>query len=63
MCVCVSVCVNVCERYIIRKQKSIKLNVSNYYYVSLTVKHQSFVYTQLDQQTVLFQIIQFSINH
>ena len=27
------------------------------------IKHQSFVYTQLNNQTVLFQTIQFSINH
>ena len=26
-------------------------------------KHQSFVYTQLNDPTVLFQTIQFSINH
>ena len=40
-----------------------KLNGSKYYYVSLTIKHQSFVYTQLNEQTVLFQTIQFSISH
>ena len=28
-----------------------------------SIKHQSFVYTQLINQTVLFQTIQFSINH
>ena len=28
-----------------------------------SIKHQSFVYTQLNDQTVLFQAIQFSISH
>ena len=28
-----------------------------------SIKHQSFVYTQLNVQTVLFQTIQFSMNH
>ena len=28
-----------------------------------SIKYQSFVYTQLNGQTVLFQIIQFSISH
>ena len=28
-----------------------------------SIKHESFVYTQLDDQTILFQIIQFSISH
>ena len=32
-------------------------------YISSTVKHHSFVYTYLNDQTVLFQTIQFSINH
>ena len=47
------------------KHKSSKLNTSKYRYVSLTVqlKHQSFVYKQLNDQTVLFQTIQFSISH
>ena len=27
------------------------------------MKHQSFVYTQLNDQTVLFQIIQFNVSH
>ena len=37
-------------------------NGSKYCYVSLTI-HHSFVYTQLNNQTVLFQTIQFSISH
>ena len=45
------------------KHKSIKLNGSKYYYVSLTIQHQTFVYIQLNDQTFLFQTIQFSINH
>ena len=28
-----------------------------------SIKHQSFVYTQLNAQTVLFQAIQFSMRH
>ena len=28
-----------------------------------SIKHQSFVHTQLNDQTVLFQTIQFSISH
>ena len=28
-----------------------------------SIKHQSFIYTQLNDQTVLFQTIQFSISH
>ena len=28
-----------------------------------SIKHPSFVYTQLNDQTVLFQTIQFSISH
>ena len=28
-----------------------------------SIKHQPFVYTQLNDQTVLFQVIQFSISH
>ena len=28
-----------------------------------SIKNQSFVYTKLNDQTVQFQIIQFSINH
>ena len=42
----------------------IKLNGSKYCYVSLTIQSvsQSFVYTQLNVTTVLFQTIQFSIS-
>ena len=47
----------------ISKHKSTKLDSSKYCYVSLTIKHQSFVYTQLNDQTVLFQTIQFSVSH
>ena len=32
-------------------------------YQKYSLKHQSFVYTQSDDQTVLFQTIQFSIGH
>ena len=28
-----------------------------------SIKHQLFIYTQLDDQTVLFSTIQFSISH
>ena len=50
--------------YIICKHKSIKLNGSKYCYVSLTIQlNMSFVYTQLNDQTVLFLTIQFSISH
>ena len=36
------------------------------YWVGITnnsIKHKSFVYTQLNDQTVLFQTIQFSVSH
>ena len=39
------------------KQFQVLLCISNN-----SIKHQSFVYTQLNHQTVLFQIIQFSIS-
>ena len=41
------------------KHKLTKLNGSNYCYVTLTIqlKHQPFVYTQLNDQTVLFLTI------
>ena len=43
---------------------STKLNGSKYYYISLTIQLSlSFVYTQLNGQTVLFQAIQFGISH
>ena len=42
------------------KRKSTKLNGFKYCYVSL---NQSFVYKQLNDQTVLFQAFQFSISH
>ena len=38
-----------------------QFNVFEYCYVSLTIKHQLFVYTQLNVKTVLFLTIQFSI--
>ena len=41
-----------------------QLNSSKYCYVSLTVQlNMSFVYIQINDQTVLFQTIQFSIGH
>ena len=44
--------------YMICKHKSTKLNSSKYCCVQNTsIKHQSFVYTQLNYQTVLFQTI------
>ena len=40
-----------------------KLNASKYCYVSLKLQlNMSFVYTQLNEKTVLFQAIQFSIS-
>ena len=33
------------------------------YITKNSIKHQSFVYTQLNDQTVLFQTLQFSISH
>ena len=33
------------------------------YITNVLIKHQSFVYIQLNDQTVLFQSIQFSISH
>ena len=36
----------------------IQSNGSKYIYISVTIKHQLFVYTQLNDQTVLFQTIQ-----
>ena len=39
---------------------STKLNGSKYCYVSITIQYQSFVYTQLNDQTVPFQSIQFN---
>ena len=44
------------------KHKSTKLNSSKHCYVSLTIHHLSFVYTLLNDQTVLFQAIQFSMS-
>ena len=43
------------------EHKSAKLNGSKYCDVLLTI--QSFVYLQLNDQTVLFQTIQFSVHH
>ena len=44
------------------KHQSTKLNSSKYCYVSLnSLKHQPIVYTQLNDQTVLFQTYQFCI--
>ena len=31
--------------------------------INNSIKHQSFIYTQLNDQTVLFQTVQFNINH
>ena len=50
------------------KPKFILLNTVKWFQILLcitnnSIKHQSFVYTQLNYQTVLFQIIQFSIRH
>ena len=47
------------------KYKSTKLNSSKYCYVSLTIqiKHQSFVFTQINNKIVLFQTIQLRISH
>ena len=45
---------------------STKLNDSKYCYVRITKnsnKYHSFVYTHLNDQTILFLAIQFSINH
>ena len=49
----------------IYKHKSTKLDGSKYWFVSLTIqlKHQSFVYTQLNDWTVKFQAIQSNIRH
>ena len=43
------------------QHKLIKFNSSKYCYVSLTI--QSFIYTQLNDQTLLFQTIQISTSH
>ena len=48
------------EIYIICKHKSTKLN--SYKFTNNSIKQQSFVCTQLNDQTVLFQTIQFSIS-
>ena len=47
------------------KHKTSKLNGSKYCYVTLTIQLniKLFVYKQLNDQTVLFQVIQLSINH
>ena len=47
------------------KYKLTNLNSSKYCYVSFanSIKHQSYVYTQFNDQTGLFQTIQFSISH
>ena len=46
------------------KYKSAKLNSFKYCYVSLTNQlNISHLFTQLNDQTVLFQIIQFSLSH
>ena len=39
------------------------MHIVKYLNVPLTIQHQSFVYTQLNDKTVLFQTIQFSISH
>ena len=45
------------------KHKPTNLNASKYSYVSLIIKYQSFVNTQLNDRTVLFQTIQLCISH
>ena len=40
-----------------------QLSGSKYCYVSLTIKQHLFVYSPLNDQTVLFQTIQFYISH
>ena len=47
--------------YMIFKYKSTKLDTSKF--TNNSFKHQKFVYTLLNDQTVLFQTIQFSISH
>ena len=48
-------------KYMICKHKSTKLNSSKF--SNNSINHQTFVYTQLNDQTVLFQTIQFSKSH
>ena len=46
------------------KHKSTKLNNSKYCYVSLTIQlNISHLFTQLNDQTVIFQTIQLSISY
>ena len=46
------------------KHKSKKLNVPKYYYITKnSIKHQSFLYTQLNDQTILFQTSQFRLSY
>ena len=55
-------------KMLLNKPKRILLHKSKWLNVLLcitnnSIKHQSFVYTQINDQTVLFQTIQFSISH
>ena len=45
----------------IGKRKSTKLDGFKHYYVSLTVQLNSHLSTQLNEETVLFQVIQLSL--
>ena len=52
----------------LNKAKLIRLHTVKWFHILLciiknSIKHLSFVYTQLNDQTVLFQTIQFSISH
>ena len=53
---------------ILNESKLILLPTAKWFQILLcitnnSIKHQSFVYKQLNDQTIVFQIIQFSLNH
>ena len=49
--------------YVMNILSTFHISVSWVWYIYNSIKDQSFVYTQLNYQTVLFQTIQFNINH
>ena len=70
MCVCVCVCACVCKRILgitfLNEEELIlftELNGFKWCYLTVTIKHQSFVYARLNSQKIIFLTIQSSIIH
>ena len=62
------ICKHILLTTFLNEPKLILLHTVKWFQVLLcitknSIKHQSFVYMQLNDQTVLFQIIQFSMSH